>query len=193
MESCWHNFMKFSSLLVQNLTSCQLWNKGESVLFRHCLPDNNLTDDCWVFSCVLACCSFCAQQPFWRAWRCTLPCTSGHSLKCECGWLLILSEMVLTHLMLDTRENLTLPKRAGSSSPYNCRGRSPISDPIGGNTFVTYLPEKGASLIRRWVKVPSRGSREGKWASLTHKLVTVTAVCARLRLLLILGIQSMLL
>lgn len=125
MESCWHNFTKFSSLLVQNLTSCQLWNKGESVLFRICLPNNNLTDDCWVFSRVLTCCSVCVQQPFWRAWRCTLPCTSGHSLKCVCGWLLILSEMVLTHLMMDTRENLTLPKRVGDSSPDNCKGHSP--------------------------------------------------------------------
>lgn len=140
--------MEFSSLLVQNLTSCQLWNKGESVLFRICLPKNNLTDGCGVFSCVLTCCSVCAQQLFWRAWRCTLPCTSGHSPKCVCGWLLSLSEMVLTHLMLDTRENLTLPKRVGDSSPDNCRGHSPTSGPIGGNTFVTYLPEKGASLIQ---------------------------------------------
>jgi hypothetical protein len=51
--------------------------------------------------------------------------------------------MVLTHLMLATEENLTRPRRAGDSSSDNCREHSPTSDPIGGNTFVTYLPEKG--------------------------------------------------
>lgn len=56
--------------------------------------------------------------------------------------------MVLTHLMLDIKENLTLPKIVGDSSPDNCRGQPPTSDPIDGNTFVTYLPEKGASLVQ---------------------------------------------
>lgn len=64
------------------------------------------------------------------------------------GWLLILSEMVLTHQLLDTKENLTLPKRVGESLPDNCRGQSPTSGPTCGNAFVTYLPEKGASVIQ---------------------------------------------
>lgn len=84
-----------------------------------------------------------------------------------CGWLLTPSEMVLTYLVLSTEENLTLPKTVGEFFPGNCRGESPTSDPICGDTFATYLPEKGTSLIQPMIKVPSKCN----WASFTHKLV----------------------